>query len=215
MHTNPKIVYLPDDPLLGVYKEEFGDELYLFEEREIAWQGVPDDIKISSTAKMLAKIHGDNDHQVMQKSVLKARIFDLWIGDWDRHDDQWRWIREKGKNGWEFTPMPRDRDQAFFVNQGLILKIGSRKWLIPKFQGFDYEAPRFVPGFMFNGRYFDRSFINELDKKDWDKTLDKEISKMTDEAIEGAFQDWPDAVAAKDGPEIKAKLQKRKTCLKQ
>ena len=29
VHTNPKIVYLPDDPLLGVYREEFGDELFV------------------------------------------------------------------------------------------------------------------------------------------------------------------------------------------
>ena len=215
VHTNPKIVYLPDDPLLGVYREEFADNLYLFEEREIASPEAPEDIKFFSTDKMLSKIHGDNDHQVKQKEVLKARIFDLWIGDWDRHDDQWRWIGEKKKKGWEFTPMPRDRDQAFFVNEGLIPKIGSRKWLIPKFQGFGYETPRFVAGFMFNGRYFDRSFINELDRKDWEKTLDKEIAKMTDEAIKGAFQDWPEAVAAKDGPVIQAKLRQRKTWLKQ
>ncbi|EPR68376.1 Surface antigen (D15) precursor [Cyclobacterium qasimii M12-11B] len=215
VHTNPKIVYLPDDPLLGVYREEYAEELYLFEEREIAWKEAPDDIKFFSTSKMLGKIHGDNDHQVKQKEVLKARIFDLWIGDWDRHDDQWRWVGEKKEKGWDFTPMPRDRDQAFFVNEGLIPKIGSRKWLIPKFQGFDYDAPRFVAGFMFNGRYFDRSFINELDREDWEKILDKEISKMTDQAIEGAFQDWPEAVVAKDGLEIKDKLKERKTWLKQ
>ncbi|AEL25182.1 BamA/TamA family outer membrane protein [Cyclobacterium marinum] len=215
VHTNPKIVYLPDDPILGIYREAYGDNLYLFEEREIAWKTAPDDIKFYSTDKMLRKIHGDNDEQVKQKEVLKARIFDLWIGDWDRHDDQWRWIGEKKEKGRDYSPMPRDRDQAFFVNEGLIPKIGSRKWLIPKFQGFDYNAPRTVEGFMFNGRYFDRSFMNELNKEDWEKTLDEMIAKMTDEAINASLQDWPDSVVAIDGEDILGKLRKRKTWLKQ
>lgn len=214
VHTNPRIVYLPDDPLLGIYRKNFGDDLYLFEEREIAGKDAPDDIEFFNTEKMLKKIHGDNDHQVMQKEVLKYRIFDLWIGDWDRHDDQWRWIGEKGKKGWEFSPMPRDRDQAFFLNQGLFPKIASRKWADPRFQGFNYTAPRFVSGFMFNGRYFDRSFLNELDREDWIQALDKEIPKMTEEAISNAFRDWPDSVAEKDAPEIQAKLRQRKTWLK-
>ncbi|MCE7055198.1 BamA/TamA family outer membrane protein [Algoriphagus sp. AGSA1] len=215
VHTNPKIVYLPDDPLLGIYRKDFGNELYLFEEREIAAKDAPEDIKFFSTDKMLKKIHGDNDHQVLQKEVLKARIFDFWISDWDRHDDQWRWIGERGKKGWEFSPMPRDRDQAFFVNQGILPKIASRKWADPRFQGFDYTPPRFVPGFMFNPRYFDRSFLNELDRKDWEKSLDKIIPKMSEQAISEAFSDWPDAVAASSAPEIQAKLRQRKIWLKE
>lgn len=215
VHTNPKIVYLPDDPLLGIYRKDFGDELYLFEEREIAGKDAPENVAFFSTDKMLKKIHGDNDHQVKQKEVLKARIFDFWIADWDRHDDQWRWIGEKGKKGWEFTPMPRDRDQAFFVNQGIFPKIASRKWADPRFQGFDYSPPRFVSGFMFNPRFFDRSFLNELDRKDWEQALDKTISKMSEKSISEAFRDWPDTIAAKDAPEIQAKLRQRKTWLKE
>lgn len=214
VHTNPKIVYLPDDPLLGIYRKNYGDDLYLFEEREIAGKEDPSEVTFFNTEKMLKKIHGDNDHQVMQKTVLKARIFDLWIGDWDRHDDQWRWIGVEGKKGWEFSPMPRDRDQAFFVNQGIFPKIASRKWADPRFQGFDYAPPRFVSGFMFNGRYFDRSFLNELDRNDWINALDKVIPKMSEEAISNAFRDWPDTVARKDAPEIQAKLRQRKTWLK-
>lgn len=214
VHTNPKIVHLPDDPILGIYREKYADKLYLFEEREIAWEGVAKDFKFFSTGKMLSKIHGDNDHEVLQHKVLKARIFDLWIGDWDRHDDQWRWIGEKKVKGWKFSPMPRDRDQAFFVNEGLIPKIGSRKWLVPKFQGFDYKAPRTIPGFMFNGRYFDRSFMNELDREDWEESLDDVMAKISVEGVKSAFQDWPDSVVAVDGGEIQGKLLQRKTWLK-
>ncbi len=211
-HTNPRIVYLPDDPLLGIYRRDFGNELYLFEEREIAPPWVSSS-EFFSTDKMMKKLVKDNDHQVKQKEVLKARIFDLWIADWDRHDDQWRWVGQKGQDGWEFTPMPRDRDQAFFVNEGVFPKIASRKWANPKFQGFGYELGN-VNGFMFNGRYFDRSFLTGLDRSDWEEQLDEIIPKLTDDVISGAFQDWPDQIQARDTAGISAKLRARKAWLK-
>ena len=69
-------------------------------------------------------LYKDNDNYVDQQWVLKSRLFDLYIGDWDRHDDQWRWARfnVKGK-GKMYRPIPRDRDNAFFINQGLIMSI--------------------------------------------------------------------------------------------
>ncbi|OOG78213.1 BamA/TamA family outer membrane protein [Algoriphagus sp. A40] len=214
IHTNPQIIYLPDDPMLGIYRRDFGSALYLFEEREIAGKGASDDVEFYSTDKMLQVLYKDNDNEVKQKDVLKARLFDLWIADWDRHDDQWRWVAEKGKNGLEFTPMPRDRDQAFFVNEGFFPKLASRKWSNPKFQGFDHELKN-VNGFMFNGRYFDRSFMNKLDRKDWEEELDQFLPKLTEEAIHGAFQDWPSEIAEKDGLEIQAKLLTRKNWLRE
>ncbi|GAA0878747.1 metallophosphoesterase [Algoriphagus jejuensis] len=214
IHTNPKIVYLPDDPLLGVFREDFGNALYLFEEREIASPDASDKVKFYSTDKMLKELHHDNDHEVRQKEVLKARLFDLWIADWDRHDDQWRWVAEKGKNGLEFSPMPRDRDQAFFLNEGFFPKIASRKWANPKFQGFGYELKN-VNGFMFNGRYFDRSFMTDLDREDWEEEIDELLPKLSEEAIYSAFQDWPKEVRDQDAPVIQAKLLARKTWLKE
>ena len=48
----------------------------------------------------------------MDQYLLRARLLDMLIGDWDRHDDQWRWVAfEEGKH--DFKAIPRDRDQAF------------------------------------------------------------------------------------------------------
>ena len=44
-----------------------------------------------STAKVMEDIIDENDHLVLQEVVLKARLLDMLIGDWDRHADQWRW----------------------------------------------------------------------------------------------------------------------------
>lgn len=214
-HTDPELVWLPDDPALGIFQEDFGGAIYLFEEREIRPDNLDDeDYKFYSTDKMLRKRLEDQDYELDQKKVLRARLLDLFIGDWDRHDDQWRWIGVETKKGREFLPMPRDRDQAFFVNEGILPKIASRKWIMPKFQGFDHEL-RDVNGFMFNGRYFDRSFLNDLDREDWEEEVDDFIERMDDKAIDKALERLPKAINQYRGREVADKLKHRKSWLKE
>jgi hypothetical protein len=212
-HTNPKVVYLPADARLGIYRKDFANQLMLFEERpegsakDMDFFGNAD--KIISTTKVLEKLEQDNDNHVDQPFVLKSRIFDLFIGDWDRHDDQWRWAVYKEKKGEKYQPIPRDRDQAFFVNEGIVPKLWSRKWAFPKFQGFD-EQLSWPPGFMFNARYFDRSFLNELTKEDWILAAEKMTSQMNDQVIESSLRQWPEEIYKLDGETIKRKLESRK-----
>ena len=60
-----------------------------------------------------------------QDQVLRSRLFDIWIGDWDRHDDQWRWASFKDKNGFTYyQPIPRDRDQIFFLVRWYVVEGG-------------------------------------------------------------------------------------------
>jgi hypothetical protein len=164
----PELVYVPDDPRLGKYQAQFGNTLAMLEERpeETGGENPEQQAKIYSTTKMLSRLQADHDHRVDQQEVLRARLFDMLIGDWDRHDDQWRWLEKKAGHGSMYFPLPRDRDQVFFVNQGLLPKIASRKWVLPKFQGFDQRI-RDVASFNFNARHFDRSFLNGLSLPDW------------------------------------------------
>lgn len=212
-HTNPKLVWLADDPRLGVYRKASANRLMMFEERpegdarDKAFFGNAEDIV--STFKVIDKLAKDNDHQVDERFVLRSRLFDLWIGDWDRHDDQWRWAEFDKKKGNLYRPIPRDRDQAFFVNEGKIPKVFSRKWALPKLQGFD-ENLKEVPGFMFNGRYFDRSFLTSLQREDWIKEVNELKAVLTDEVIEEAVRQWPEEIYKLHGEEIVRKLKVRR-----
>jgi hypothetical protein len=172
-HTNPELVYLPDDPSLGVYRDEYANNLYLFEERpmkkfkKLKSFGKPEDI--ISTDDVVEEILDDNESYVDQKQVLKSRLFDMLIGDWDRHADQWRWaeFEGKGKNKY-YQPIPRDRDQAFFYNDGFLIRYGTKQPSLAKFQGFDHTI-RDVRGMNYNARHFDRMFLTEPDWGDWEK----------------------------------------------
>ncbi|MDX1627991.1 MAG: metallophosphoesterase, partial [Fulvivirga sp.] len=205
-HTNPQLVFIPDDPRFGVHRRDFANTLALYEERPAKdWSDAdffgnsPD---IESTRKVLEELAEDNDNEVDQRFVLKSRLFDLIIGDWDRHDDQWRWSeRDKSGKGKIYRPIPRDRDQAFFVNEGFFPEIWSRRWALPKFEGFDQEVD-WTPGFMFNARYFDRSFLTDLSREEWLEVVEELQQKLTDEVIEAAIKQWPEEVYNQGGATI-------------
>jgi hypothetical protein len=213
-HTNPEIVFVPDDKNLGVYRPQLSERIFLYEERpagnraDVASFGRPEDIE--STAKVLKKMENNHDHRVDQQSVLQARLFDMVIADWDRHDDQWRWAEFDLGNETIYKPIPRDRDNAFFVSEGPVLWIAKGKNIQPKFQGFDYDTKN-IPGFNFNARYFDRSFLNMTTREQWHQTALQMQLQLTDQVIEDAIKNsFPDGIYEISGDEIVAKLKSRR-----
>ncbi len=216
-HTNPKLFYLPDDPRLGIYRHSYANGLYLFEERpaknreDIESFGRSKDIV--NTFEVLKETRKDGDHYVDQEFVLRSRLFDILIGDWDRHDDQWRWASFKdNEDNTYYRPIPRDRDQAFFWSDGWLLNIASHNWGVAKFQGFHDEI-RDVNGFSYNGRFFDRSFLNEPNREAWIEKAKDLQNRITDDVIEKAIRDLPPEIFDIRGEEIIRKLKARRNDL--
>lgn len=212
-HTNPKLVYIPADPRLGEYKKAFGKTLAIFEERpDDDWSEAShfgNSENIISTRKVIQKLADDNDNKVDEEFVLRNRLFDLIIGDWDRHDDQWRWATVEEKKKEVYRPIPRDRDQTFFVNEGALGKIWSRRWALPKFEGFDKEID-WPSGLSFNARHFDRTFLTGLSREQWSAVAQDLKSDLTDEIIENSIRQWPQPIFELDGEEIIRKLKSRR-----
>jgi hypothetical protein len=217
-HANPKVVFVPNHPQLGIYRKDFANQVMLFEERA-AGSGAGLDFfgnadKMISTAKLLEQVQKDNDNRVDQKFFLRSRLFDMWIGDWDRHEDQWRWAEFDEKKSKVYRPIPRDRDQAFFVNEGRIPKFIAAPFLLFQFEGFNDDI-RWPSGLMFSGRFIDRKFLIELSKEDWLAVADDLTSRLTDAVIDSALHQWPDEIYKLHGEEIARKLKARRTLLKQ
>lgn len=204
-HATPQVVYVPDDPLLKEYKD-FANTLCLFEERE------PGVSKSYNTLKVYEKLQDDHSNRIDQKAVLQARLLDLFIMDFDRHEDQWRWkITEEGKDE-IYSPIPRDRDQAFFINNGFIPGFISRPWIAPQLQGFRAKAKN-INRFNFNPRYFDRAFLNELSEEDWTKQATAFVELMTDAVIEKAIRAQPPEIFQYSGQWIIDQLKERRKYL--
>ena len=198
-HANPTIYYVPKQPALGVYNDIFGGEAYIVEERasqswtESASFGNAD--KFTSTYKLAQKMEKNHHHRVDQNWVARSRIFDLLIGDFDRHDDQWRWtVKDEGPDLKVYRPIPRDRDQAFSKYDGFVVNLLSPYNALLR-QLADYEEP--IKDFTwatYNTRFFDHNFLNELSLEEWLKEAVFIQQNLTDEVIENAFRNFPERV---------------------
>lgn len=203
-HAKPKLVFVPDDPRFGKYRTDFANTLCLFEERE------PGGFKKTiNTVELADKLKDDNDNSVDQPEFLKARLLDMFVMDFDRHEDQWRWGVVDEKKGNRYVPIPRDRDQAFFINDGFMPWLASQPWITPQVQGFRSKA-RNIRFYNFNARNLDRAYLNEMTETDWKNGSDRMLSIMTNELIDKALAQQPEGVKKYSYNSIINKLKERR-----
>ncbi|MFI5133232.1 MAG: BamA/TamA family outer membrane protein [Chitinophagales bacterium] len=204
-HATPRLVYVADDPKLGKFRKDFANKAYFIEEREPAGYK-----KGLSTDEMVDQLRKDNDNSIDQKAFLNARLLDMFVMDFDRHEGQWQWTDVEKGGGKKFVAIPKDRDQPFFISKGLIASIARQNWLSPQIQGFRPHAKN-IKTYNFNAKNVDHTFLSELNEDDWKKAVDEFLPKMTDELIEKALDQQPPEIKkliAKN--QIVAKLKERK-----
>ncbi|MBD0333056.1 MAG: hypothetical protein ICV66_10395, partial [Chitinophagaceae bacterium] len=217
-HTIPRIVYVPYTPKLGQYNETFANTLCLFEERPDEDQSDAPHFgyskKVVSTAKMFEKVFEENDHRVDQKMFLRARLFDMFLGDWGRHEDQWRWATFDSGDFKIYKPIPRDRDQTWAKFDGFFPRKITSQEQLEHLQTFDYKIKN-VKKYNFPPRYLDRQLLNELPKQFWITTAQDLQQRLTDTVIENAVRQLPPEIFPISGPKIIAKLKSRREHLVQ
>jgi len=206
-HANPQVVYVADDEALGEYRKDFANRIFLFEERD-----TDGDASSDNSAKVQDKLKDDNDVAIDQTIVLRARLLDMLLGDWDRHEDQWRWQKAKNKKDIVYTPIPRDRDQVYYKTSGVFPWIVSHQFLMSKFQGF-HESLRDIQGWNVNARYFDRIYLTGLDETQWKEQISYIQTHITDKLIDSAIHLLPAPVFALSGDDIIRKLKLRRANL--
>ena len=213
-HSNPQLYFIPKQKALGKFNGSFGDKLYLVEERQtdkhldLESYGKPQDIV--GTDDVLANIRKDEKYQVDELSYLKARLFDMWIGDWDRHQDQWRWAEFKQKDKIIYKPIPRDRDQAFAKVDGslisLLLNIPGARHIT----NFEMHYPS-AKWFNFSAHSLDVAFLKNATEEDWKKQANSIMNELTDEMIDEAFSKLPAEIKDDETTrDIKIKLKNRR-----
>lgn len=213
-HTNPKLYYLKDSEKLGKFREKFAGMVVMLEEdADEDWSdkesfGYTENAV--GTKTVLEDLRDENEKYVDQNFLARARLFDMWIGDWDRHAGQWRWAEMEDENEKVmFRPIPEDRDNAFFKFDGFFPWWLRRKWALRKFQKFDDDI-RDIAGLNFNARHFDRRFLSELDRQDWIAEAKSLQNNLTNTVIEEAMTRWPNEIYALNGTEIISKLKSRR-----
>jgi len=215
-HAIPKIVYLPPQPALDTFNKKFGDDLYLFEQRPDGDWSDADNLgnfkKFISTYELIDTLKNDNNNKADQHAFVKARLFDMLIADWDRHEDQWQWGVTDTPGKTLYKPVPRDRDQAFYTHNGVLIDRIIPAAGLGYMQNFNYDIAN-VKMLNFEERNIDRFFTNELSLNDWLKEAASLRQSLSDSVIEQSVQQLPPEIHPISGTELIAKLKSRRNHL--
>jgi hypothetical protein len=213
--SNPQFVFVKRTGALGQYDSTFGNQFFLLEERPQGnWEGTAlfgNAERIFSTDKMFESLLKPK-FKPDTKAFLRARLFDVVIGDWDRHEDQWTWgvVKQEGLN--YMYPIPKDRDQAFAKLDGVIPWLGTRKWALRKAKHFKEEV-KDIEGLMWQAKNLDRLILVDLTWPEWEKEGSTLQAALTDTVIAQSIGMLPSSVQPLSGEEIEQKLVHRRNDL--
>ncbi|MEO2063656.1 MAG: metallophosphatase [Christiangramia sp.] len=198
-HPDSKLYYVPKQEALGIFNQEYGDELYMWEEhvggenKDLEVFGKPDDIL--NTADLFKEIRESKDAYIDEDLFIRARLLDMLMGDWDRHDGQYEWAEFEDENGKKkYLPIAKDRDQVFPKNDGFalsLLKLG-----FPQFRALENYTDMVKHPKWFNTAAYsiDEAFIRNASWEDWQEQVNYIQEHITDDAIENAFAVLPEGI---------------------
>src|SRR5262249_43952729 len=124
--------------------------------------------------------------RVDTQSLLRARILDLFLGDWDRHANQWRWMKLPGHEG--LVALPEDRDQAFSNYSGVLMTIA--RTAQPKLVKWHADYSN-LDGLLVQARPVDDWLLTTLDRAAFEQTGRDVQSRLTDAVIVEAVHRMP------------------------
>jgi hypothetical protein len=211
LQASPQIAVLPDDPRLGSFDCVRPGMLGMIEERpteppdnDVGFAGAKE---LADTKELFATLEDDANNRIDARAFLAARLMDVFIGDWDRHQDQWRWARfDSGPIHW-WRPIPRDRDQAFARLDGFLIWLAG--FYQPQLVGFGDDYPN-LWRLTFTGQGLDRRLLVGLERGTWDSVAAVLRARLTDSVIEAAVHNLPVAYYDRSGATLRHALQRRR-----
>lgn len=215
LHTHPKIVYVPEQKKLQKFSKPYGDRLYLLEyetEGDYNWTPYKNVVKIVETDELQEmKTELGKRLQIDTKKLIRARLFDLLIGDWDRHAKQWGWVLQQQEDQLVAIPLPGDRDNAFFRIDGVIPTILTNELVQPMVRPFEKDLDH-IQGYVYP---FDLYFLKNVSEKIFIEEAKALQESLTDEKMAAAMQQWPRELQQLNGDEILEKLISRRDKLQE
>lgn len=204
-HASPRLVVMPDDPRLGEHRADFAGLLGIIEQNP--QHGFAGAARVVDTDSLWPALRARPGEVVDARMFLSARLMDVYLGDWDRHDGQVRWGRMEDAGGARWVPIPRDRDYALADYGGLLPALARR--FDPKIVRFDGEI-RDLSGLMVEARELDGRFLCPLPPAAWDSAAAALRTALTDSAIDASVRRMPAAYVRLDGAEMEATLRARR-----
>ena len=195
-HANTELFYIPKQKTLGKYNDNYGDEIYFVEERLTDGLGDEESLgyndKIESTLELIHKLRRKDKIEINESRYIRSRLFDNVVGDWDRHEDQWRWgVKELEDGTKHYEPLPRDRDQVYSDFDGAVL--GIIRTLNPPLRFMQRYNSKYKHTKWFNdaGDEVDLAVLKNHTQEDWLREAAYIKENLTEDIVNKAFENLP------------------------
>jgi hypothetical protein len=201
--ATPQVFFVADDPALGQFRSIFAHTLCTLEERD------PDFPDTDDSEKTLSNLTESNRYKIQQPFLLKARLLDILIGDWDRHADNWRWGQVDSAGFDYYYAIPRDRDWAFYKSGGLLPKLVQVTGALRYFISFGPNLKN-VKDLSWKAWTLDKTFLNEMDASHWRAAIHEVQAILTDKLIDSLVKKLPASIYRTQGEWLANSLKTRR-----
>ena len=213
-HASPRLFYVrADDPAFQTDSlRHFRGQLAYLEEK--AAPTIPPPAAVLNSTKAFAAAFASPEQRFAPADLLRARLLDGWLGDWDRHPGQWSWAQTSPTEAGPATlvPLPKDRDMVLYR-----LDDGALGWLIGHvfLRHWATFAPRYKnpSGLMSSGHYLDQRILSGLSRAQFQAAAGALQQRLPDTVIARAVRQLPPAAFALEGQHTIAALQARRAAL--
>ena len=216
LHLTPQLFVLSDNPQLVDEYSIFVGKLGTLEEKpkgkkkdRPGFYGADD---VVSTYEMMTQLRNSELNSLDKIAFAKARLMDMYLGDWDRHEDNWKWAVYKDGKNQIYKPIPKDRDHVFSKWSGIIPSIADMT--VNNAEDFDYKYGN-IRHLNFKARFLDRELGSELSLDDWQYAADYLKNAISDNAISEAVDKIPIEAREYHAKELREKLKSRRDNLAQ
>ena len=219
-HTSPRAFYVrADETGLGEASDKFRGKVVLLERKYEGSENIDGPAAgaaaLEETEDMLPDRYANQRHQLDGGAYVRARLLDVWLGDWDRHEGQWSWAAyAQPDHRLLWKPIPQDRDQVFFrFDDGVASWVVSK--LVKKFRTF---RPRYqsIEGYTRNASFIDQRALAAVPRATYLATAQDLQQRLTDAVIEVAVrQGLPPEVYRLEGARMIENLKARRAALPQ
>lgn len=203
-HSSPLIGVVAADTLLQYYQNKFLGRVALLEDRDPLG-------KSDNYEKFEKELMSDNDNRFDGINFQKARMLDLFLGDWDRHSDQWRFYNSSPKKGNKnYTIVPRDRDMALYLSEGFLAGTAKRIVFMPLIYGFGTKLMPLSNYLFFKSSYLNAYPSSQINYQDFLQLAQEVQKSLTDSVLERAIRNLPGEICRMDHDKLLTAMQSRR-----
>jgi len=201
----PRLVWLPDDSLLGAFQGTYGGSagFLVFLGSGTTAVSVP----FLDSRELFRTLDADSRNAVDARAFLLSRFIDLFTGDWQRSIWKWWWIATPVDGRTVFRPMPAIRRHSLLMLSPF--PSGVHSVLTPGFVNFTGDLGD-VSRAVTTAAALDARILGEVDRRTWENLARGFVAAMSDSVIDAALMRLPPQHRRAEGDTIAQMLRSRR-----